>query len=108
MKKYMLIFVILFSTSCSFSSRRIETNFDRPNLDLPKIEKLNLDDVKMEVLTKDEVEQYDSEVLFVISDNDYKKLSLNMQKILSHIRIQNKVIQLYKDYYEAENGKEKN
>ena len=54
-----------------------------------------------EVFKKLEADGIDP-VLFGLTDNDYQLLSKNFAKIRNQLKIQNDLIDKYKDYYEKE------
>tara|TARA_Y100001970_G_C13926778_1_gene696159 strand:- start:463 stop:831 length:369 start_codon:yes stop_codon:yes gene_type:complete len=108
---------ILFLNSCAglavkeLQSYKIEKK--REPLDLPMPEPLSLVDVEWIVVTKDNVDEVMEKVkaeggdyaLFAVTDEGYKKLSLNFADIRNKLYEQQQIILSYKEYYE-ENGDE--
>ena len=80
----------------------------REPLDLPMPEPLSLVDVEWIVVTKDNVDEVMEKVkaeggdyaLFAVTDEGYKKLSLNFADIRNKLYEQNQIILSYKEYYE--------
>ena len=108
---------ILFLNSCAglavkeLQSYKIEKK--REPLALPMPEPLSLVDVEWIVVTKDNVDEVMEKVkaeggdyaLFAVTDEGYKKLSLNFADIRNKLYEQQQIILSYKEYYE-ENGDE--
>ena len=80
----------------------------REPLDLPMPEPLSLVDVEWIVVTKDNVDEVMEKVkaeggdyaLFAVTDEGYKKLSLNFADIRNKLYEQQQIILSYKEYYE--------
>ena len=80
----------------------------REPLDLPMPEPLSLVDVEWIVVTKENVDEVMEKVkaeggdyaLFAVTDEGYKKLSLNFADIRNKLYEQNQIILSYKEYYE--------
>ena len=80
----------------------------REPLDLPRPEPLSLVDVEGIVVTKDNVDEVMEKVkaeggdyaLFAVTDEGYKKLSLNFADIRNKLYEQQQIILSYKEYYE--------
>ena len=80
----------------------------REPLNLPNPEPLSLVDVEWIVVTKDNVDEVMEKVkaeggdyaLFAVTDEGYKKLSLNFADIRNKLYEQNQIILSYKEYYE--------
>ena len=103
---------ILFLNSCAglavkeLQSYKIEKK--REPLDLPMPEPLSLVDVEWIVVTKDNVDEVMEKVkaeggdyaLFAVTDEGYKKLSLNFADIRNKLYEQQQIILSYKEYYE--------
>ena len=89
------------------SSYKIEKK--REPLNLPNPEPLSLVDVEWIVVTKDNVDEVMEKVkaeggdyaLFAVTDEGYKKLSLNFADIRNKLHEQNQIILSYKEYYES-------
>ena len=81
----------------------------RAPLNLPNPEPLSLVDVEWIVVTKDNVDEVMEKVkaeggdyaLFAVTDEGYKKLSLNFADIRNKLHEQNQIILSYKEYYES-------
>ena len=81
----------------------------REPLNLPNPEPLSLVDVEWIVVTKDNVDEVMEKVkaeggdyaLFAVTDEGYKKLSLNFADIRNKLHEQNQIILSYKEYYES-------
>ena len=80
----------------------------REPLDLPMPQPLSLVDVEWIVVTKDNVDEVMEKVkaeggdyaLFAVTDEGYKKLSLNFADIRNKLYEQQQIILSYKEYYE--------
>ena len=80
----------------------------REPLNLPNPKPLELIDVEWIVVTKDNVDEVMEKVkaeggdyaLFAVTDEGYKKLSLNFADIRNKLYEQNQIILSYKEYYE--------
>ena len=81
----------------------------REPLNLPNPEPLSLVDVEWIVVTKDNVDEVMEKVkaeggdyaLFAVTDEGYKKLSLNFADIRNKLYEQQQIILSYKEYYEG-------
>ena len=81
----------------------------REALDLPMPVPLELVDVEWIVVTKDNVDEVMEKVkaeggdyaLFAVTDEGYKKLSVNFADIRNKLYEQNQIILSYKEYYES-------
>lgn len=111
MRKYVL--VALFLTSCSVFTTPIDT---KPPLNLKDPEPVVMRDVEFVVIHKENAEKAFSDleksgeepVLFALPGEDYKNLAANTQRLKAYIKTQQKIIRLYREYYEGvKNGKEK-
>ena len=88
------------------SSYKIEKK--REPLNLPDPKPLELIDVEWIVVTKDNVDEVMEKVkaeggdyaLFAVTDEGYKKLSLNFADIRNKLYEQQQIILSYKEYYE--------
>ena len=80
----------------------------REPLNIPNPEPLSLVDVEWIVVTKDNVDEVMEKVkaeggdyaLFAVTDEGYKKLSLNFADIRNKLYEQQQIILSYKEYYE--------
>lgn len=111
MRKY--LFFVLCLTSCSVFSTPIDT---KPALNLKDPEPIVMRDVEFVVIHKDNAEKAFSDleksgeepVLFALPGEDYKNLAANTQRLKAYIKTQQKIIKLYREYYEgAKDGKAK-
>jgi len=107
-----LVFGLLLS-GCSglavkeISNYKIEKK--REPLNLPNPEPLSLVDVEWIVVTKDNVDEVMEKMkaeggdyaLFAVTDEGYKKLSLNFADIRNKLYEQQQIILSYKEYYEG-------
>ena len=81
----------------------------REPLNLPNPKPLDLIDVEWIVVTKDNVDEVMEKVkaeggdyaLFAVTDEGYKKLSLNFADIRNKLYEQQQIILSYKEYYES-------
>lgn len=112
MKNLITFFVCLFLTGC-FASVDVPCD-DRPALNLPNPDAIRLDDVKFKVIHKHNVDAYfesadkngKEPVIVALTVQDYKKMALNLAKMKAYIKGQQKIIKLYRKYYEERtNGK---
>lgn len=106
MKK--LIIAILFCAGCSVSAPpAIDT---KPPLNLKNPEPVKMRAVKLGVATRNNVQEKFSDlensgqrpVLITLSAQDYKNLAVNIQQLKTYIKTQQKIIKLYKQYYEGQ------
>lgn len=103
----------LFLLSCATKIAPIDvsiTQVDRAPLILPKVDKISPDAVNWYILSDKTAEDrfleiqeqgYDP-VIFGVTDEGYKNLSINQKKIMNLIQQQQAVIDAYKKYYESE------
>ena len=47
-------------------------------------------------------------VIFGLTDNDYQLISKNFARIRNHLKVQNDLIDKYKEYYESDTQNEQN
>ena len=81
----------------------------REPLNLPNPEPLSLVDIEWIVVTKDNIDEVMEKVkaeggdyaLFAVTDEGYKKLSVNFADIRNKLYEQNQIILSYKEYYEG-------
>ena len=111
--------VFLISCILSLSGCFAQTEgpcLERPPLNLPNPDAIRLDDVKFKVIHKHNADAYfesvDSSgkepVVVALTMQDYKKMALNLAKMKAYIKGQQKIIKLYRRYYEESvNGKGK-
>jgi hypothetical protein len=86
------------------------TPVERPRLDLPPPPSVTLQSVKFRVIHKHNADKFFNDVdkndgkepvVVALSVQDYKKMALNLAKLKAYIKSQQKIISLYKRYYEA-------
>lgn len=113
-RKVLLISYILSITGC-FAQTEAPCP-ERQPLNLPNPDAIRLDDVKFKVIHKHNSDAYfenvDSSgkepVVVALTMQDYKKMALNLAKMKAYIKGQQKIIKLYRKYYEESvNGKGK-
>tara|TARA_Y100000593_G_scaffold74357_1_gene136790 strand:+ start:441 stop:845 length:405 start_codon:yes stop_codon:yes gene_type:complete len=88
----------------------LSTPLERVPLNLPKVDKLELDEVEWVLVTPQNAEKVwkDLEkknfdiVLFGLTDRGYENLSVNIAKIKQMVMQQKSIIAAYKKYYEAQ------
>lgn len=105
MKKLCLILCLCLS-ACSTT---YTTPVERPRLDLPPPPAVTLQSVKFHVIHKNNADKFFNDptkspkdsVVVALSVQDYKKMALNLAKLKAYIKSQQKIISLYKRYYEA-------
>ena len=107
-----LVFGLLLNGCAGLAVKKI-SNYKiekkREPLNLPNPEPLSLVDVEWIVVTKDNVDEVMEKVkaeggdyaLFAVTDEGYKKLSLNFADIRNKLHEQNQIILSYKEYYES-------
>ncbi len=82
---------------------------ESPKLDVLPPKPIKLENVRIIIVNKDNAEtifqmlEEDNipPVLFALTGNDYKNLSINLQKIQNYMKEQKKTLELYKKYYES-------
>jgi hypothetical protein len=104
---------ILFLNSCAavavkeLQSYKIEKK--REPLNIPNPEPLDLIDVEWIIVTKDNIDEVMEKVkaeggdyaLFAVTDEGYKKLSLNFADIRNKLYETNQILLSYREYYEG-------
>ena len=104
------LLILICVTLCSCSLFRVKTCpscHERPELQIEQTtEKIKLNSVEFKVLTRENSELYflENKSAFVLTEDEYKNLSLNVEIIKSYIKKQMKIIKLYRDYYEGEDN----
>lgn len=106
MLRFVIVLCLLFCSGCSttFFSKPTE----RVPLALSDPQPMSLQDVTFTVVHKDnaekvfqDLEQAGSEpVIFALSGPDYKALASNISQIMGYIKVQKRIIVLYREYYE--------
>ena len=108
-----LIILSLSLSACGANVKKVEvlsTPLERVPLNLPKVDKLELDEVEWVLVTPQNAEKVwkDLEkknfdiVLFGLTDRGYENLSVNIAKIKQMVMQQKSIIAAYKKYYEAQ------
>lgn len=113
--KYVLLCALCMLSACS-STRLVPEIVEKPPLAIADPDPIDLQDVKFVIIHKDNAERVFAElaakgidpVVFALTGDDYKALATDMQDIKGYIKLQKKILQLYRDYYEQrkENIKE--
>lgn len=84
-----LLFLILLIPVCLGCSSQTQIQTERPPLVLPKSPEVKMRPVQWEIKNS----------MICLSPEQYSNLSLNTDDIKNFIIIQNKIIEIYKDYY---------
>jgi hypothetical protein len=103
--------IALLISGCSTPVKRIEvstTPVERPKLELPEADELNLKEIDWIVVTEDNYEEVFDKIkssgrpvaLFALTDQGYENISVNFSAIRSYIQQQQAIIIAYKNYYE--------
>lgn len=105
--------ILLLISSCSNKKPLTVVCDDRPSvkLELSDPKPLNFNDVNFRVVTRDNVHTILNEledrgqvpVLYSLTEDGYKSLSINMNELRRYIIESNKVLFLYREYYENTN-----
>lgn len=90
-----LLFLILFVPVCLGCSTQSQIQTERPPLVLPESPEVKMRPVQWEIKNS----------MICLSPEQYSNLSLNTDDIKNFIIIQNKIIKIYKDYYNDINNK---
>ena len=90
MFSYIKTLVLVLSLGCVFGcSSQTQIQNERPTLILPKSPEVKMRPVQWEIKNS----------MICLSPEQYSNLSLNTDDIKNFIIIQNKIIEIYKDYY---------
>ena len=111
------LILITFLTSCS-SVKKLEIfkeEVPRAKLNLEKPSPLQMEKIRWHIITSQNAEEVFKKleedgidpVLFGLTDKDYELLSKNFAKIRNQLKIQNDLIDKYKEYYESEDENDK-
>lgn len=84
-----LLFLILFVPVCLGCSSKTQIQNEKPTLILPESPEVKMRPVQWEIKNS----------MICLSPEQYSNLSLNTDDIKNFIIIQNKIIEIYKDYY---------
>lgn len=105
------VLLIILLSGCASRVDKVEVQsqeIERTKLNLPPAEHLDLKEYEWFVVTPDNAEElfeylnrrgYDP-VIFGLTDQGYKNLSIDFAKIRDHINTQRNILLQYKDYYE--------
>ena len=102
--------VVLLLSSCSSTPRLIEvsaTPIDKPELTLPKVDRLEMRKVEWVIVTEENWEEVKQQIkksgrplaLFSITDKGYANLGLNFSDIRALVQQQQTIIAAYESYY---------
>jgi len=98
MKKFLILFLIIFGIlSCTKKIETLKTSVvevARPTLDISLPDPVNLEKIEWHIIVNNDKKYVG------ITIEDYKKLSINMEKIQSFILKQKDIIKEQKKYYE--------
>jgi len=108
-----LMLSMMVLTSCSSVPQSIAIKsapLEKPNLELPSVDRFSQRPLNWIVLTHDNVEDVFEElknenkqiVVFAVDEKGYEALTLNVTDLLKLVKQQNAVITAYKQYYEKE------
>ena len=112
----LLFFLGIFLTSCSLAAPQ-GGSYQAPKLKLPDPRPLVMKSVDFVIITKDNaietLERLEKNgqgaVIFGLSGQDYKAMSVNISDITNFIILQNEIIKQYKLFYErSDDNKEEN
>ena len=112
-----MLTLTIFLTSCSSVKELsiFKEEVERQPLNLPLPTPLEMEKIEWIILTSDNAEQVFKKmeeqgldpVIFGLTDNDYQLISKNFARIRNHLKIQNDMIEKYKEYYESDIETEK-
>jgi hypothetical protein len=102
--------VVLLLSSCSSTPRLIEvsaTPIDKPELTLPKVDRLEMRKVEWVIVTEENWKEVKQKIkksgrplaLFSITDKGYANLGLNFSDIRALVQQQQTIIAAYESYY---------
>ena len=107
-----MLTLTIFLTSCSSVKELsiFKEEVERQPLNLPLPTPLEMEKIEWIILTSDNAqevfkkmeEQGLDPVIFGLTDNDYQLISKNFARIRNHLKIQNDMIEKYKEYYESD------
>lgn len=121
MIKYFFIPAFILITACSQEPGQLQERpvvidsepIQRPDLNLPDVDRYNGREVEWIIVTKQNAEQKLQELqeqgkpvaLFALTETGYENLSINLQNALKIIRQQQSVIDGYQEYYIVTNNR---
>lgn len=102
------IMCVLLTLLCGCSTTKTMIDVERVPLNLSDPPAMKLNKVEFIVIHKDNSEKVFSDleksgiepVIFGLTGDGYKSLSINVRDIKDYIILQKKIIQLYRNYYE--------
>lgn len=108
--KYIALSLFVLLCACSPEVQQIQVTakpIDKPTLVLPKADQIHARDIAWIVLTPDNYEQVLADlsakgqppVIFGLTPDGYKALSLNLNDLRTYIQQQNSIITAYNNYY---------
>ena len=111
-----LLTLTIFLTSCAGVKELsiFKEEVKRQPLALEKPTPLEMEKIQWIIVTSDNAEEVFKKmeeqgldpVLFGLTDNDYQLIAKNFARIRNQLKIQNDIIDKYKEYYESEEGKD--
>ena len=109
--------LIIFLTSCSSVKELsiFKEEVKRQPLNLAKPTPLQIEQIEWIIVTSENAEEVFRKmeeqgldpVIFGLTDNDYQLISKNFARIRNHLKVQNDLIDKYKEYYESEEQEKK-
>lgn len=114
MKNFLIALCLISLTGCSSIPNILKVDTApvvKEPLTLPKVDVINARDVKYIIVTPENAEQVFKDlennktdvVLFALTDDGYKNLSLNIAELMKLVKQQQAIIAAYKKYYETDN-----
>ena len=108
--------LIIFLTSCSSVKELsiFKEEVKRQPLNLEKPTPLQIEQIEWIIVTSENAEEVFRKmeeqgldpVIFGLTDNDYQLISKNFARIRNHLKVQNDLIDKYKEYYEKDTQSE--
>ena len=110
------LILVLFLSGCS-SVKKVEIfkqEVPRAKLNLEKPTPLEMEKIKWLIITSENADEVFKKleadgidpVLFGLTDKDFEMLAKNFAKIRNQLKVQNDLIDQYKEYYESEEVKD--
>ena len=110
------LMLVLFLSGCSSVKELsiFKEEVPRAKLNLDKPTPLQMEKIQWHIITSENAEEVFKKleaegidpVLFGLTDKDFELLSKNFAKIRNQLKIQNDLIDKYKEYYESEEVKD--
>lgn len=105
-----MILILLVSGCSSLQPNQVEVStvpVEKPQLELPKSDKINLRNIEWTLITPENSEEIFNEaeksgrplVFFALTDKGYENLALNISDIRVFIQQQKTIIAAYENYY---------